>query len=216
LAAPAPVVLPSTGSLVVSIVQTLGVTNERPAQPGSPPPSLAWRMGSRSLAVTPQSIAPGVYSYAVPAAPLGDWLVTGLGPPFRVRTIAMRQAALAPPVPASIDVVRVSHGYGRDPGPMFFATVRLTAPVPAGIVGVVGYFSPTTVPSGLADAFAAVVAGAMDVPLYRPPSRCGHGLGRSPPRDGMRVTLAFLDFSGRVSARSTQLIVHMRDSPAPP
>lgn len=199
---PAGAVIEDGGGLIVSAVSGVGVYDPKrdPLRPAS------WHlMGTDPRATaTIETIAPGLVVYRLPAGTGAVSLLGGTRTLLTVRRSADRDASLlAAPMPTSID-------WSRDLGFRDIhedrIVVHLIGAAPRGAVAMVAYGE-----DGTPRSWGEVQPNAADVVVFASPGRCQflpEGVVESQP--GQRISVAWLDASGRRSARSALVEVVKR------
>lgn len=169
----------------------------------------AWRFrdGTKLVAPTIETIAPGLSVYRLPPAGAKLVLETDKHAEItHVKRSADRGAALLPaPMPTSIEWERrTSFRSSTD-----LVTVHLIAPAPAHASAMIIYG-----PDKVARSWGVVTHGNKEVVAYASGGRCSMAIpGNAPSNLGDRVTVAWVDASGRVSAASRDLEVTAAKTP---
>jgi hypothetical protein len=169
----------------------------------------AWRFrdGTKLVAPTIDTIAPGLSVYRLPATGANLVLENDKHVAItRVTRSADRGAALLPaPMPTSIDWERrTSFRSSTD-----LVTVHLIAPAPAHAAAMIVYG-----PDKVARSWGVVTRGGKDVIAYETGGRCSMAIpGNTSSNVGDHVTVAWVDASGRVSAASRDLEVTAAKTP---
>jgi hypothetical protein len=160
-------------------------------------PGWRFRDGGKLVAPTIDKIAPGLAVYRLPASMSQTYMLENdkHAAVVTVRRSKDRDAAvLAAPMPTGGEHMAVVTPRDRSD----FVTVHLIAPAPRGAMALVIYG-----PDGTPRSFGPVPDNAKDVVVYRSRGRCALDVpGEVATHVGDHVSVAWLDLSGRLSARS--------------
>jgi hypothetical protein len=155
------------------------------------------RASERAGGLIVEVVAPGLAVYRVPAGSGAVSLVDGDRTLVTVQRSPDRDASLLPaPMPVWIGWSQDRHAFRGMRAVRIFA--RLIGPAPRGAVAMVAFGA-----DGKARSWGDVSANATDVVVFASPGPCqfpAEGVVES--RPGEQITVAWLDASGRLSARS--------------
>jgi hypothetical protein len=165
------------------------------------PPSWRLRAGKALVSPTIDVVAPGLAVYRLPAGDGAVSLVDGTQTIVTVRRSADRGASVLPaPMPTSVEV---EHTTGFRGSQNERVLVHLIAPAPRGAVVMIAYGA-----DGKVRSWGPLQQDAREVVVYTSAGRC-----QTPQPEivasqvGDRITVAWLDLSGRLSARSGEVEV---------
>jgi hypothetical protein len=188
-------VIEDGGGVIVGI----GYTGEKSSGGSEVVTQPGWRFrdGGKLVAPTIDKIAPGLAVYRLPASKTQTYVLEN---DKHIAIVAVRRskdrdaAVLPAPMPTGAEHATFVSPRDRSES----VTLHLIAPAPRGALALVVYG-----PDGAPRSFGPVADNAKDVVVYRSRGRCELAVpGEVATHAGERITVAWLDASGRLSATS--------------